>query len=564
MNKFLIHAKKVRLKTYLMLCGFYQLNYYNSSKLISSEKVIRAQLLLFLNKIISLFISIHWFKRFSYLNGILTLFSPLIRGLLKFNKKIQLTILLYNLKSGINIPSFSKCNLSINYIESYIHDALHPKKLPVSNKILFDLILLVEYTENWQKFESEILKILKVEAASSNHKSWELAYEIFSTVARFGNHQIGENILTKHKDYLNIGYLDASLYFSAIGHLAQFSWLIHLYELTGEPKKVKILVNQNLIKNSYFANKLLVRIKNFDWEIYKNFGEQSFFDKYHDLECVNTKEGNKIIRRYISSKFSMVKSEEIKPVLGFDRNENDLVFSVLKKWKIDFDPSEKFVGLHLRSGGEPATGGRNSSIMKYIEVAEYLNKIGNKVFIIGDETQMKYYKNINHSYWINTIKEQSYEREIVHNYIWSNASFFVGNLSGGTFPALSYGTPIIWTDFFPIRHYRPPSKNNIVVPKLLIDLKGNYINYFDVFFNKNIFNSENLDLLLSNNLMLVENSTIDIISAINDLNMIKNSLPDYIEGEDSKIISSYYQSIGLPYGANWAPSFIRKYRKLII
>jgi putative glycosyltransferase (TIGR04372 family) len=547
-----------------MLCGIYQLNYYNSSKLISSKKTIRARLLLILNKIISLFISIHWFKRFNYLHGIIILFSQLIRSLFKFNNKIQLYILVYNLKSGINIPSLSKCNLSLYYIENHIYDALRFIKHPVSNNNLVNLVLLIEYTENWQKFQNEILKILKIEAESSKQKSWELAYKIFSTVSRFGNHQIGEMILTKHKDHLNISYLDASLYFSAIGHLAQFSWLIHLHELTGEPEKVKISLNRDLIKNSYFANKLLIRIEHLNWEVYENIEQQSFFDKYHDLECVNTKEGNKIIRRYMSSKFSMENSKEMKPVLSFDQNENDLVFSVINKWKIDFDPSEKFVGLHLRSGGEPAAGGRNSSIIKYVEVAEYLNKIGFKVLIIGDETQMKYYKNINHSYWINTIKEQSYEREIIHNYIWSNASFIIGNLSGGTFPAMSYGTPIIWTDFFPIRHYRPPFRNNIVVPKLIADLQGNYINYSDIFLNKNIFNSENLDLLLSNNLMLVENSSIDIINAINDLILINNSLPNYIEGEDSKIISNYYSSIGMPYGANWAPSFLLKYRELII
>ena len=61
--------------------------------------------------------------------------------------------------------------------------------------------------------------------------------------------------------------------------------------------------------------------------------------------------------------------------------------------------------------------------------------------------------------------------ELMQLYIWSRASFFVGNLSGGTIPPSLFGTPIVWIDAHPTVHRRPASQQDTIIPKRIFDLK---------------------------------------------------------------------------------------------
>jgi putative glycosyltransferase (TIGR04372 family) len=488
------------------------------------------------------------------------------RGFPFFAKKTRGRILLANLKSGVNIPEFDKSGLSDKFILDMIQMRIVFDKVAVDNNLLLESILLIDYIDGWEVFESKINELLEIMSINSKSDSWALSYKIFNLLCRFGSHEIGEKILIKHKDFLKLAYFDGSLYFSAIGHLSQLWWLVELKELTGEPRDVIFVVNREYISNSFFAEKLTGTVRELGWKVFFDDDVPTNHQSYYDLECVTSGDGNKIIRRYLGSKISDRPSASNLPRITLEKSEEEKSLEILADWKIDFDGSDKFVGLHLRNGGDPFSGGRNASISKYSGTLDVLGALGYKVFLVGDENQSRQYSSLENENVINLAVRKSYEREIVQNFVWAKATFFIGNLSGGTFPAAPYGTPILWTDFYPLRHFRPFSSRDLLVPKIVMDSAGTQIDYARVMKSgKTIYDTECLPLLSGNNLVLVENSIDDINMAILDMDKQLSSEEELFHyGDQMKVVENYYAKLNLVHGAKWSPSFLKSHVNLII
>jgi len=515
---------------------------------------------------LSLLISSFRAKRISGSEAWLVLLSIKFRGFPFFAKKTKGRILLANLKSGVNIPEFDKSGLSDDFILDMIQKRIGFDNVAADNNLLLESILLIDYIDGWKVFESKISELLENLSIISKSDSWALSYKIFNLLCCFGSHEIGEKILVKHKDFLKLTYLDGSLYFSAIGHLSQLWWLVELKELTGEPRDVIFVVNREYISNSFFAEKLIGTVRELGWKVFFEDDVSTSHQSYFDLECVTSGDGNKIIRRYLGSKISDRSRGSSLPRITLEKSEEKKSLEILANWNIDFDGSHKFVGLHLRNGGDPFSGGRNSSITKYSGILDVLGALGYKIFLVGDENQSRQYSSFENENIINLAVRKSYEREILQNFVWAKATFFIGNLSGGTFPAASYGTPILWTDFYPLRHFRPFSSRDLLVPKIVMNSAGTPIDYARVMKSgKTIYDTESLPLLTGNSLVLVENSIEDINMAILDM---ERQLPSeenlFHDGDQMRVVENYYAKLNLVHGAKWSPSFLKSHASLIV
>jgi len=112
------------------------------------------------------------------------------------------------------------------------------------------------------------------------------------------------------------------------------------------------------------------------------------------------------------------------------------------------------------------------------------------------------------------------ENELMQLYVWSRASFFVGNLSGGTIPPSLFGTPIIWVDSHPTIHRRPASQEDTIIPKRIFDLKN------QKFLTFNEANSDEHFMSQSDNEFLAEIAGYKVMSS--DLKIIDQVIKFYI------------------------------------
>ena len=118
------------------------------------------------------------------------------------------------------------------------------------------------------------------------------------------------------------------------------------------------------------------------------------------------------------------------------------------------------------------------------------------------------------------LKLTTYERECMQIFVWSRARFFIGSLSGGTFPPTTFGTPIIWLDIHPQTHIRMPSKYDHIIPKRIFFEKENRFLDFKELFEERHISSQ------SENAEYVKQKGYKILGC--DKNKIKKSIENMI------------------------------------
>ena len=129
---------------------------------------------------------------------------------------------------------------------------------------------------------------------------------------------------------------------------------------------------------------------------------------------------------------------------------------------------------------------------------------------------------------------------------------------------MTFGIPILWTDIYPLRHFRPPGELDLMIPKIVTDNRGIPISFQKVLDPKNsYFDSENLLLMRERNLGLLNNSSTDLKNGAADmLNKLSRPLVN-VDLKFAEKLSQLYGPLDLKIGASWAPSFLNRWEKLL-
>ena len=160
-----------------------------------------------------------------------------------------------------------------------------------------------------------------------------------------------------------------------------------------------------------------------------------------------------------------------KPLLHLPEDVSGIAIAALQE--AGFDRDTWFVGLHLRSGSQPDRMLRNTTPDKYVPAINAVTKAGGQVIVVGDfqgEFAVHQPESVIDTRLLSVASDL---REAVHLFVWARSRFFIGNLSGGTFPPGTFGTPTQWVDLHPTSHFRPPSPNDLFIPKLIRSMELN-------------------------------------------------------------------------------------------
>ena len=469
------------------------------------------------------------------------------------------------LRATVYFELMSKVHSQI--IARYVQEGMSKYLKTNQHEDLLDIVRMIEHFELWDNYFQDICVLLQNDLKQSPEGCWEVAMKVFNELALWGNYLIGEKILLTVResiDFKNPGTLwyEKGLYFSAIGHQAQLHWLIqclvyfnsaHLAALGSEYSKPA----------SEILAKKWVDLAHQEYLMVNPIKRREMFG-YLDLETFPTGKGYGIIRRNLGKAQLELNLTNNRKFLSLTDNEISEAEAILASFGFRSSEFCQIVGLHVRIGSDLLREGRNSSIAKYESLLKNVSRRGDWVISIGDQSQGVVFREFENKglNFINFAISNTRERELVHLYVWAKSRFMVGNLSGGTMPAMGFGVPILWVDIYPLRHFRPPNENDIIIPKRLInEIEGKNICFDEIFSEAgHFYDSENILLLHSRGLQLVATDEIDILSGVEEmyfqLGRGESLSPDT---EVEKRVNQLYASVNLTYGARWSQAFISRH-----
>tara|TARA_B100000886_G_scaffold335824_1_gene293516 strand:- start:16520 stop:18115 length:1596 start_codon:yes stop_codon:yes gene_type:complete len=369
-------------------------------------------------------------------------------------------------------------------------------------------------------------------------------YERFEFIMIWLRHRLD------NKCHRKIGIYNESSIFTSIGHMTLLVSLLKAIDLKiidKENTNLGFVITKTQIANIEYAKLLIDKCKNIDIEIARDL-EKSYLDFEPNLELwPATFTNNYIFSRHLfglvdgcwelknSNKFLKLKKEHLKVAKDiFTKN-----YGYLPK---------DFVGMHFRIANDAKTA-RNTSRFSAKYALNILNKKGIKTILVGKKSNKRIYKSdsiYNFKQSENLIdttklKLSRYERECLQLYIWSEARFFIGSLSGGTMPPQTFGTPTIWLDTHPQAHVRLPSIHDHIIPKQVFYIKENrFLEFNELFEDKHIpSQSEDFLYLKNKGYKIVSCSEDKIHKSINDM-IIKTS-----KENNEVIISDFKKQIYL-------------------
>ena len=307
-----------------------------------------------------------------------------------------------------------------------------------------------------------------------------------------------------------------SNYLTAVGHMSLMGILIMAKKVDFIQKcEVSILVNEAHFSNSFFAKILISKAEEVGFKIIP--AEKSGFAE-PDLELypVNSKE-YKIARYCYTNIFREFDSRYAHPFLNFqdiDEKITILAEEILNKYGID--DFSKLVGIHIREDQLLNQANRNSDFDKYLDSLDWLESVGYTVVRLGHAANKGRWKLGLRSIDATQLPISRHEREALNLYLWSKAHFFIGNLSGGTFPPSLFGVPTLYVDVFPYTHLTLPGVKDLLTPKRLFNFsKQQYLNWEDSFArSKTHLQIENPLKLAQHGYELTSYSSQDILSCV--------------------------------------------------
>lgn len=470
-----------------------------------------------------------------------------------------------HLRTHIGIPSLHELPSSESDRARLIESGIYQLTCDSTTWRLFlDSLSVIELSGLWPDYERLVFQRL-LSLSGTPKEAWRIACEAFSELCRLGHYEVGERLLITLKQAIHPSTLDGSLYLSAVGHTAQLWYLIQMREKTGTPRSVTIRRTSKALGNSMLARKILEQADYPEWKVIDAGAPDFSGEHFPDMELFPSDGDHLVVRRTLGEVMHKTRNERPPKFLVLTDEEVHSAIGVIRGLGHEIRVGDSLIGVHVRTGSDPLSGGRDSSPAKYVRLINFIVSLGYRVALIGTEQQAKFFRAELPPTVINLTARKSPERELVHNFVWAHSTFVIGNLSGGTEPAVAYGTPVLWTDFFPLRHYRPYSSSDFILPKLVVDESGRFQSFDRVMRpGSTRLDSESLPLLLSHGFAVQEVDYTSLKDGFLDMhNKVQGSTPKNSVGEKEETVNKYYEELELGFGATWAPSFIARFADLI-
>ena len=332
-------------------------------------------------------------------------------------------------------------------------------------------------------------------------------------------------ILRNKKDKFferDVGLYEERSHLTAIGHLCLFSYYLKSRELNflGEDSS-SFLFNRKNISNNLFFQIIHARAKKLNVLISETEKKLDYFNQEdHEMDLWPCKMKNKYI--FAGSIHGLVEEQwqKVYKTKKFFNLSNEMLIRAeeLLRQKNILQTNKWFIGMHLRTTQDKRKL-RNADFKNIFHICDEVQKQGGEVIFTGTYELENISKRKSITF-LNELDITRTENELMQLYVWSRASFFVGNLSGGTIPPSLFGTPIIWIDSHPTVHRRPASQEDTIIPKRIFDLKN------QKFLTFNEANSDEHFMCQSDNEFLAEIAGYKVMSS--DLKIIDQVIKFYI------------------------------------
>jgi putative glycosyltransferase (TIGR04372 family) len=278
------------------------------------------------------------------------------------------------------------------------------------------------------------------------------------------------------------GIRNESSYLTAVGHMSLMGILI-MAKRVGfiEECEITILFDKLKYSNSLFSKILMSKAEEVGIQL---LPAANAAETESDLELYPVNIGRYEIARYCySSIFREFESKYSRSFLDFediDKRVALLAEEILDRHGIK--NHDNLVGIHVRQDQLLNQANRNSDLKKFLDSIAWLESVGYTVVRLGHSNTNNPEKIGSRSIDTSQMDISQYERDAINLYVWSKAQFFIGNLSGGTFPPSLFGVPTLYVDVFPFTHLTLPGVKDSIVPKRLFDLKAqNFLSWEESF-----------------------------------------------------------------------------------
>lgn len=424
----------------------------------------------------------------------------------------------------------------------------HFRKLLSTNELLSELSYLLfkgnETIVNNKNLVTIVKLSIDLKKTSLIHREFkkqilENAFSVFdiwstATIAADVFHQEGlfheaEQLLLNAKVACDLsgkripGIYNENTYLTAIGHIALFGVLI-MGKKSGflAKSKTSIVSNKKLANNTLLAEILIRKAKEQDIEILE-ITEQTLMEP--NMEIVHKSiEGTKfeyvIARREYGNLFRQYNQSHTASFL----NIADLTPGTIETAKEILSDhgildTNNLIGIHCRENQPISRANRNSNFTKLIEPIDFMIKNGMSVVRLGDSKSSNEINFKTNFVDLTTLRLQQHEYEAVNLYVWAKSRLFLGNLSGGTFPPLLFGVPIVWFDLFPFRHFIPPGINDKILPKKVYSIAEKRLLSLSELFSTEYINTqtENPIALFRRGFELVDTTGSEILNCFKDV-----------------------------------------------
>jgi len=397
-------------------------------------------------------------------------------------------------------------------------------------------------------------KIVKVNSIISNVFHSEGFFESAGAIER-----LCKEILDKEINRTPGNYFESN-YATAVGHISLIDIIIkgrHLNLLSSEA--FNIVIDQNKIANSLYFNILKKEAIKCGVTFLTDCDNKLLEP---DMEMLLDNNG-----RYINARkfYGVVEyrwwNEFGKPLISFDESHSNLIRVEKLLKKMGVDTSKPLVGFHIRTNNDFLKSGRGSKLSSVYLSLNYLSKLGLNVIRVGTEKVSIGNKIPSNNYFdLCDWGLSKDEFELICLYVWSKSIFFIGNLSGGTMPPNTFGTPTFWFDVFPLAHVRLPGTKDYFIPKKVYSYHSERELTFSEMFIYPESQSENPFSLRESGYRLIESSGIDVLNGVKsmvDRYLYKNQKVSYnCKVDEYEMI---YKNNGFLYGAKIDLDFLSHY-----
>lgn len=251
------------------------------------------------------------------------------------------------------------------------------------------------------------------------------------------------------------------------------------------------------------------------------------------------------------------------PLMQLDRE--DCAYGARCLRELGLPDGSWFVGLHVRESGfkeennNTYNGHRLANIDTFLDAIDLIYKAGGYVVRMGEPSMRK----IDPRPGLIEYAHSFFKNDRMDIYLCAQSRFVLGASAGILLVPSLFGTPIIATNTPPC--YPRCGSKDIFIPKLFWNKKENRYCTFKEMFSAPIYETEDGNVFIENNLQLIDNTSEEVSAAV--IEMLQ-SLDGKIEySEEDKFLQEIFRQIPPPEGrffCNRMPrEFLKKYKSLL-